>query len=137
MLELTEDQITGKLRAAGLRPTRQRIALATMLFANGHRHVTAEELHREAARQDLSISLATIYNTLNQFTRAGLLREVIADGAKAFYDTNTSEHYHFYSPRNDTLIDIPGDQLTISQLPPLPEGSRVGSIDVIIRLAED
>jgi len=137
MLELTEDQITGKLRAAGLRPTRQRIALATMLFANGHRHVTAEELHREAARQDLSISLATIYNTLNQFTRAGLLREVIADGAKAFYDTNTSEHYHFYSPRNDTLIDIPGDQLTISQLPPLPEGARVGSIDVIIRLAED
>jgi len=132
-----QDRIAKKLRRAGLRPTRQRIALATMLFGGSHRHVTAEELHREAARQDLSISLATIYNTLNQFTRAGLLREVIADGAKAFYDTNTSEHYHFYSPARDQLIDIPGDQLTISHLPSLPHGARVASIDVIIRLAED
>jgi len=137
MKKMTQDQVIAKLRGAGLRPTRQRIALAMELFANGDRHVTAEELHREAAKKDLSISLATIYNTLNQFTRAGLLREVIADGAKAFYDTNTTEHYHFYSQKHDCLIDIPGDQLTISRMPPLPEGAKVASIDVIVRLADE
>ncbi|HFB97733.1 MAG TPA: transcriptional repressor [Bryobacterales bacterium] len=132
-----EEDIVNRLREAGLRPTRQRIALAMLLYGRGHRHVTAEELHREAALAGLSVSLATVYNTLNQFTRARLLREVIADGSKAFYDTNVSEHYHFYSEKDGRLIDIPGDQLSIGRLPPLPEGTRVASIDVIVRLAED
>jgi len=103
---------------------------------SGSRHITAEELHREVARQGMSVSLATIYNTLNQFTRAGLLREVIADGSRTFYDTNTSEHHHFYSVKEGRLIDIPGDQLKIAQMPPLPEGAKVASIDVIVRLEE-
>ncbi len=136
MKKLSQDQIIAKLRGAGLRPTRQRIALATLLFADGDRHITAEEIHREAAKKDLSVSLATIYNTLNQFTRAGLLREVITAGAKAFYDTNTSEHHHFYSEKHDCLIDIPGDELTICKMPTLPEGAKVASIDVIVRLAD-
>ncbi len=136
MKHMTEEDIAGKLRDAGLRPTRQRLALARLLFAGGDRHITAEELHREVARQGMSVSLATIYNTLNQFTRAGLLREVIADGSRTFYDTNTSEHYHFYSVKEGRLIDIPGDQLKIAQMPPLPEGAKVASIDVIVRLEE-
>ncbi len=136
-LAASEQEVVNRLREAGLRPTRQRIALAMLLFGKGHRHVTAEELHREAVDADLSVSLATVYNTLNQFTRAGLLREVIADGTKAFYDTNVSDHYHFYSEKDGRLIDIPGDQLTISKLPPLPEGAKVASIDVIVRLREE
>jgi len=85
----------------------------------------------------LSISLATVYNTLNQFTRAKLLREVIADGTKTFYDTNMAEHHHFYAEKEGRLVDIPGDQLSIASLPPLPEGARIDRIDVIVRLAED
>ncbi len=132
-----EEAIVSKLREAGLRPTRQRIALARLLFAHGHRHVTAEELHREAAHADMSISLATVYNTLNQFTRAGLLREVIADGSRTFYDTNMADHYHFYSEKDGRLIDIPADQLVIDRLPPLPEGAKVASIDVIVRITDE
>ncbi len=136
LTNLTEEAIAERLREAGLRPTRQRLALARLLFASGHRHVTAEELHREVAAEGMSISLATIYNTLNQFSRAGLLREVIADGARTFYDTNTAEHHHFYSVKKGRLIDIPGDQLRIEGLPPLPEGAKVSSIDVIVRIEE-
>ncbi len=131
-----EEAIVKKLRDAGLRPTRQRIALARLLFAQGHRHVTAEELHREATQADMSISLATVYNTLNQFTRAGLLREVIADGSRTFYDTNMDDHFHFYSEKDGRLMDIPADQLVIDKLPPLPEGARIASIDVIVRLTD-
>ena len=137
MTETTEKRIIAMLREAGLRPTRQRIALATLLFSGGDRHVTAEELHKEAMARGLSISLATVYNTLNQFTRARLLREVIADGAKTFYDTNMTEHHHFYAEKEGRLVDIPGDQLSIASLPPPPEGARIDRIDIIVRLADD
>ena len=134
MADLDERMLTDKLRDAGLRPTRQRLALAGLLFAHGDRHVTAEELHREAGQAGLSVSLATVYNTLNQFSDAGLLRQVITDGARTFYDTNTRDHYHFYAEEDGRLIDIPADEIDLGKLPTPPDGARLAGVDVIIRL---
>ena len=139
-MPMTKDllkDIENRLRDAGLRPTRQRLALAGLLFGRGHRHVTAEQLHREARDAGLSVSLATIYNTLNQFTEAGLLRQVVTNGNYTFYDTNTDEHYHFYLEEADRLIDIPADQIDLATLPPLPDGKRVKGVDIIIRLSDE
>lgn len=124
-----------KLSAAGMRPTRQRIALGGLLFGSGDRHLTAEELHAEAERAGVRVSLATVYNTLHQFTAAGLLREVAIEGAKTYFDTNTSDHYHFYVESNGELIDI-DEQLSIGELPELPPGKRVSRVDVLIRLVD-
>ncbi|RIA47727.1 iron response transcriptional regulator IrrA [Dichotomicrobium thermohalophilum] len=124
-----------KLSAAGLRPTRQRIALGGLLFGSGDRHVTAEELHAEAERAGVRVSLATVYNTLHQFTGAGLLREVAIEGSKTYFDTNTSDHYHFYIENNGELIDI-DEQISIGQLPEVPAGKRVSRVDVLIRLVD-
>src|SRR5262245_46331607 len=104
------------LRDAGLRPTRQRLALGRLLFLNGHRHVSAETLFDEAAAANMRLSLATVYNTLNQFTEAGLLRRISADGSKSFFDTDTSVHPHFYLVGEDVLVDISQD-LIFKQMP--------------------
>ena len=93
--------------APGLRPTRQRVALATLLFGNGDRHVTAEMLHEEAVRAGERVSLATVYNTLHQFKRAGLLREIAIGGQRAYFDTNTSNHNHYFVEARGRLMDIP------------------------------
>ena len=134
---LVSTLVTERLRKAGLRPTRQRVALATLLFGEGHRHVTAEELHAEAHGSRLPVSLATVYNTLNQFTDAGLLREVAIEGHRSYFDTNTSNHFHFYLEDERKLFDIPGDDLQVRGLPELPEGTRIRRIDVIVRLEDD
>jgi Fur family iron response transcriptional regulator len=134
---LVSTLVTERLRKAGLRPTRQRVALATLLFGNGHRHVTAEELHAEAHGSDLPVSLATVYNTLNQFTEAGLLREVAIEGHRSYFDTNTSNHFHFYLEDERRLFDIPGDDLQVRGLPELPAGTRIRRIDVIVRLEDE
>ncbi len=128
-------QIHQKLTAAGLRPTRQRIALGGLLFGSGDRHVTAEELHAEAERAGVKVSLATVYNTLHQFTAAGLLREVAIEGSKTYFDTNTSDHYHFYIENDGELIDI-DEQISIGELPQVPDGKRVSRVDVLIRLVD-
>lgn len=126
-----------KLNAAGLRPTRQRMALGWLLFAKGDRHVTAEKLQEEAQASRVSISLATIYNSLHQFTQAGLLREIAIDGSRTYFDTNTSDHHHFLVEGANTLIDIPKVEVNQKGLPPLPPGKRIASVDVIVRLRED
>lgn len=126
-----------QLRDAGLRPTKQRIALAKLLFSKGCRHVTAEGLHDEAQEACLAVSLATVYNTLNQFTGAGLLREVACEGNKSYFDTNTSNHYHFYMEGDGELIDIPVDSIDIAGLPETPKGKKIGRIDVIVQLVPD
>lgn len=126
--------MVSRLRRAGLRPTRQRVALAELLFGSGDRHVTAEELHEEAVRARVPVSLATIYNTLNQFTEAGLLREVAIEGQRTYFDTNTSNHFHYYLESERRLFDIPTSALTVVGLPDAPEGTRVRRIDVIVRL---
>ena len=123
-----------KLRGAGLRPTRQRTSLGWLLFAKGDRHVSAEILFEEAMKAKVPVSLATVYNTLHQFTEAGLLREIAADGAKTYFDTNPSDHHHFYIEGEDRMIDVPSDSIRVTELPPLPEGMEVARIEVIVRL---
>jgi Fur family iron response transcriptional regulator len=123
-----------KLRAAGLRPTRQRLSLAQILFGQGNRHVTAEELHAEAQTAKADVSLATVYNTLNQFTEAGLLREVAIEGDRSYFDTNTSNHFHYYLESEGRLLDIEGDDIQVIGLPQAPDGTEIDRIDVIVRL---
>jgi Fur family iron response transcriptional regulator len=122
------------LRRAGLRPTRQRMALAMLLFRNGDRHVTAELLHEEAVRAGQRVSLATVYNTLHQFKRAGLLREIAIGGQRAYFDTNISNHNHFFIEEKGELVDIPGNSIKVDGLPSPPEDLQVSHIDVIVRL---
>jgi Fur family transcriptional regulator, iron response regulator len=133
-MSLRRDEIAGKLRDAGLRPTRQRLALAEILFGSGDRHVSAEALHREAVAARVPVSLATVYNALNQFTRAGLLREVAIEGDRSYFDTNISNHFHYFLESEGRLIDIGSDDIRVKGLPPAPKGTEVGSIDVIVRL---
>ena len=132
--ESSRTDIKTKLREVGLRPTRQRVALAELLFETGDRHVTAEVLHEEAERGSFRISLATVYNTLNQFTEAGLLREVAVEGSKAYFDTNTSDHHHFFFETSGRLADIPADRIVLARLPDPPKGTRVRRVDVVVRL---
>lgn len=129
--------ISEKLRGAGLRPTRQRLALAELLFGRGDRHVTAEELHDEASHRGIAVSLATVYNTLHQFTAQGLLREVAVEGATAYFDTNTSNHYHFLDAANGELIDIADDGLQVSGLPTPPSGMKITRVDVLVHVEQD
>ena len=127
--------IADRLRAAGLRPTRQRLALGALLFGAGcDRHVTAEELHSEAASRGTRVSLATVYNALNQFTAAGLLREVLVGPGRLYFDTNLGDHHHFYIEDDGTLLDIPADKVSIARLPPAPQGMNVERVDVVVRV---
>jgi len=125
---------TVSLRAAGLRPTRQRVALARVLFEGGHRHVTAEGLHAEVKASRMPVSLATVYNTLNQFRDAGLLREVIVAPGRSYFDTNTGHHHHFFVETDGELHDFPSDEVTIAGLPAPPEGTKLSRVDVIVRV---
>jgi Fur family iron response transcriptional regulator len=122
------------LRTAGLRPTRQRLALASLLFAKGNRHVSAERLHEEAISARVPVSLATVYNTLHQFTGAGLLREVVVDGSKTYFDTNTADHHHFFIEDDNEVMDIPPSNLSVDELPEPPPGMEISRVDIVIRL---
>ena len=126
-----------KLRTAGLRPTRQRMSLAKLLFDAGDRHVTAEQLHQEATTARVRVSLATVYNTLHQFTSAGLLREVVVQPGRSYFDTNTSDHHHFFIESTGHLEDIPGDSITLARLPDPPKGTRIERVEVIVRVTRD
>ena len=134
--EIMTGNVAELLRGAGLRPTRQRVALARLLFAEGDRHVTAERLHEEALVSRVPVSLATVYNTLHQFTEAGLLREVAVEGAKTYFDTNTSNHYHFFCERSGKLLDISTGDIRIEGLPEAPDGMTVSRVDVLVRLVD-
>lgn len=123
-----------KLRRVGLRPTRQRVSLGWLLFGKGDRHITAELLYDEAMRARVPVSLATVYNTLHQFTEAGLLRQLAVDGSKAFFDTNPSEHHHFFVEGDEALMDVPAQGVTVLDLPEPPEGYEVARVDVVVRL---
>jgi Fur family transcriptional regulator, iron response regulator len=128
--------IAEKLRVAGLRPTRQRVALAKILFGEGNRHVCAESLHADAVAAKVPVSLATVYNSLHQFKSAGLLREVAIEGDRSYYDTNTSNHFHFFNESEGRLTDIAPGDLVFSGLPQVPEGKEIDRIDVIVRLRD-
>ncbi len=126
-------RLAADLRAAGLRPTRQRVALAAILFGRGHRHISAEGLHEEAVAANVPVSLATVYNTLHQFTEAGLLREVAINGSRTYFDTHVSDHHHFFVEGENRLIDVEGP-IVIGDIPEPPPGLEVASVDVIIRV---
>ena len=125
-----------RLKAAGLRPTRQRMALARLLFEGPPRHVTADDLHAEAEGANVQVSLATVYNTLHQFTKVGLLREVAVDPGRSYFDTNTSDHHHYYFESTGRLLDISSDSIDLKVVPEPPPGSRVSRVDVIVRLRD-
>jgi Fur family iron response transcriptional regulator len=133
----TASSIEIKLREAGLRPTRQRLDLARLLFGNGDRHVTAEMLHAEALGHGIPVSVATVYNTLNHFAGAGLLREVAVEGSKAYFDTTVSDHQHFYFEQDGTLMDLGPDEEVAVAVSKLPEGMKIARIDVLIRLVPE
>jgi Fur family iron response transcriptional regulator len=122
------------LRDVGLRPTRQRMALGWILFAKGDRHITAEMLYEEANKAKVPVSLATVYNTLHQFTDVNLLRQVAVDGSKTYFDTNVSEHHHFFVEGENDLLDIPHTDVVVGKTPSPPEGYEVARIDVVVRL---
>jgi Fur family transcriptional regulator, iron response regulator len=126
-----------QLRAARLRPTRQRLALVRLMFDQGNRHVTAEQLHGEAVEGAVRISLATVYNTLHQFVEAGLLREVVVNSGRTYFDTNVSDHHHFFFEDTGRLLDIPGAHVVVSGLPKPPAGAAIRRVDVMIRVDRD
>jgi Fur family iron response transcriptional regulator len=125
--------IEKRVREAGLRPTRQRIALANLLFAKGDRHLSAEELHEEALTAGVPVSLATVYNALHQFTEAGLLRILPIEGSKTYFDTNTTDHHHFFIESENKVFDIAGE-VGVHNLPEPPEGMEIASVDIVVRL---
>ncbi|HLH97757.1 MAG TPA: Fur family transcriptional regulator [Xanthobacteraceae bacterium] len=126
--------VKAMLRKVGLRPTRQRMELGWLLFGKGDRHITAELLFEEATRAKVPVSLATVYNTLHQFTDAGLLRQVAVDGFKSYFDTNSSQHHHFFVEGENTLLDIPDGDMFEGRTPTPPEGYEIARIDVVVRL---
>ncbi len=134
--ECSERDIPDLLRQADLRPTRQRTALATLLFDGPDRHVTAELLHAEVTEAGEHVSLATVYNTLHQFRRAGLVRELAVEGVKSYFDTNTSDHHHFLIEPEGSLMDIPDGNLEIYGVPKAPEGMKITHIDVVVRVTK-
>ncbi len=126
--------LKSKLRDAGLRPTRQRMALGWILFGKGDRHLTAEMLYEESVKAKVPVSLATVYNTLHQFTEVGLLRHVPVDGTKTYFDTNTSDHHHFFVEGDCALLDIMNTTDLVGVLPQAPEGFEIARVDVVVRL---
>ncbi|WP_425356509.1 iron response transcriptional regulator IrrA [Zhengella mangrovi] len=131
-------RLRDRMRSSGLRPTRQRMHLATLLFTRGDRHVTAEEIHAEAQQESIAVSLATVYNTLHQFTEAGLLRVLAIETNKTYFDTNTSDHHHFFVEGRGQVLDIPErgplGALKVENLPEPPEGMEIAHVDVVVRL---
>lgn len=126
--------VLAQIKQVGLRPTRQRLALAKLLFEQGDRHVTAEQLRAEARTAKIPVSLATVYNTLHQFTEAGLLREVVVEAGRSCFDTNTTEHHHIFNERTGVLTDIPAESVTVSGIPAAAGSAAVKRVDVIIRV---
>ena len=133
-MENSLSEIESRLRGANLRPTRQRLALAELLFSKGDRHVSAEVLFDEARDAGVAVSLATIYNTLHQFTDCGLLRAISIESSKTYFDTNTGHHHHFYFEDSEEVVDMPPDCVEVSSLPTPPEGTEISRVDVIVRV---
>ena len=129
-----QKSMVDRLRRSGMRPTRQRIALAKLLFGETDRHVTAEQLHTEADRAGVRVSLATVYNTLHHFTDQGLLREVVVEAGRSYFDTNVHGHHHFFELDTGTLIDIPEHEISIAGLPQAPAGAEIERVDLVVRV---
>jgi Fur family iron response transcriptional regulator len=123
-----------RLKECGLRPTRQRVALVRLMIERGPRHITAEELFQEVRAAGIQVSLATIYNTLHQFTAAGLINEVVVGSGQNYFDTNPTAHYHYFDKRTGEIIDVPEDAIRFGRLPEPPPGKVIERIDVVVRI---
>lgn len=134
MTDSDQTLLEDRLRLAGLRPTRQRVAIARLLLDGRHRHVSAESLSAEIRESGIQMADGTVYNTLNQFTDAGLLRRVTVHNEYSLFDTNVEHHHHFYDSDADCLIDIPADHVVLDRLPDAPDGHEIQSIDVTINI---
>ena len=134
MTDSDQTLLEDRLRLAGLRPTRQRVAIARLLLDGRHRHVSAESLCAEIRESGIQMADGTVYNTLNQFTDAGLLRRVTVHNEYSLFDTNVEHHHHFYDSGADCLIDIPADHVVLDRLPDAPDGHEIQSIDVTINI---
>ena len=122
-----------KIEQSGIRPTKQRRILAKILFEKGDRHISAENLFDEVKKEDRKISMATIYNTLKQFTSLGLIREIVVDQNKSLYCTNNKSHYHLYIEDEGKIHDIPTENINLD-IPSIPACLTLHSIDVIVRV---
>ncbi len=132
--------IAERLKASGVRVTEQRLAISRCLYSGGHRHLTAEQLKDELTQQGEKVALATVYNTLHQLTRAGLLKQIIIDPQRTYFDTNTHQHHHFFYEEDGHLEDIPNERIAVRldhddpQKAAGPNGTKITSVDVVIRL---
>jgi Fur family iron response transcriptional regulator len=131
---LPSPELAGRLRTAGLRLTRPRLALARLLYEGGDRHITAEQLAGEASAALIPVSLATVYNVLHQFTAAGLLREVVVEPGRSYFDTNIDYHHHFFCEASGALRDIAGQDITVSGIPLPPAGTEISCVEVMVRV---
>lgn len=133
--DMNASQISEMIRGAGLRPTKQRLALGNFLWTNvPNQHVTAESLHHKTQEKGEPVSLATVYNTLHQFKDAGLIREVVIDAQRSYFDTHAEHHHHFYDEDTGALIDIPQEAVDVSKIPSPPDGTDITDVDVVIRV---
>ena len=130
-------ELESLLRKAGLKPTGKRLAIADLLFDGPNKHVTAEDVMEIARRNRVRVSQATVYNTLNQFCAAGLLKRIVLDNSSTFFDTNTSDHHHLYHEDDARLVDLPALNIDMSQLPGIKTGDKVRSVDIIVRVGRD
>lgn len=129
----SKDDVVALLRSRDINPTSQRVEIAHALFSH-HGHYSAEDVFTAVNKNEQHVSKATVYNTLGLFAEKGLIREVIVDPAKVFYDPNVAPHHHFYNMSTGELMDIAGDNVQVTGLPPLPEGAKMEGVDVIVRL---
>lgn len=130
-------KIETRLQSAGLRATPKRIAIGGLLFDGHDRHVTADDVAAMARKAGVRVSLATVYNTLNQFVSAGLMKRIILDTDRTYFDTNVSDHHHLFFEQNGALHDIPGDSIRVEGLPDIPAGAKVRSVEVIVRMTDE
>ncbi|MFT3725249.1 MAG: Fur family transcriptional regulator [Hyphomonadaceae bacterium] len=126
--------VVNRLQSAGLRATPKRIAIGGLLFDGMDRHVTADDVAIMARKNGVRVSLATVYNTLNQFVTAGLMKRITLDTDRTYFDTNVSDHHHLFFEENGVLHDIPGDSIRVEGLPPIPAGAKVRAVEVIVRM---
>ena len=130
------DKALKKLENSPLKVTAQRVAMIKLLFKNGADHFTAEDIYGEVNKKKIKISLATIYNSLNQFKEFGIIKAIKVSSDKIYFDTNLKKHHHFYCIKSSKLIDVETNRVKISKLPKIPRGKKLKSIDVIINITD-
>lgn len=134
MIKHKKNKYVDILKEVNLRPTRQRVALVSNIFNSGNRHINAEKLHEEVLSNGEKVSLATVYNTLNNLAKAGLLRQVRVNSNQNYFDTNTSVHHHFFDEANQSLIDIPHNEIKLVGIPKPPINKKISDVEIIISI---